>query len=145
VRVFDESGEEIETTSAFTTLLPAQTGAVVGLLTTSSRPDRVEIAPEGADFNWLPTELTFDALRTSSVKLKKDPALGFKTSGKLHNDGDAALEGVLVMAVHRDKVGGIVGADLGLLEPIPAGGTVTFEIASLSGVGIKKVVQTEIY
>jgi len=145
VRVFDEGGEEVETTSAFTTLLPAQTGAVVGLLTTTARPDRIEVVPEGADFTWLPTELASDTLRASSVELKKDPALGFKTSGKLHNDGDAQLEGVLVVAVHRDKTGGIVGADLALLEPIPAGGTVTFEIASVSGIGIKQVAQTDIF
>ena len=145
VRVLDKAGAEIEATSSFVTLLPGQVSAVVGFLSAPERPRRVELAFEGADFNWLPTELPASVLEVSAVKTRKDPVMGFSTTGKIRNDGEAQVDGVSVYVIHRDKAGDIIGAEFTLIASIPAGETADFEVPNLSGVGRKQVAETEVY
>ncbi len=144
-RILDGSGNKLETSSAFVTLLPGQVGAAIGFLTTAGEPRELEAAVEGADFNWLPTELSADLLEISAVKLKGDSVMGFATTGKIHNTGDAGQDGVSVVIVHRNKTGEIIGAEFTFLESIPAGGTVKFETPNLSGIGRKQVAETDVY
>ena len=145
VRILDGSGAELETTSTFVTLLPGQVGAAIGFLTTPGKPGGVELIVEGADFNWMPTELAADVLEISAVKTKKDPVMGFVTTGKISNSGEAQQDGVSIVVVHRNKTGKIIGAELTCVESIPAGGTVKFELPNLSGIGRKQVAETEVY
>lgn len=82
VLVFDEDGAEIERTSTFATLLPGQTNAVLAFLTTTAQPDRVEVTFEGADFNWLPTEVPPDTLKVSGVKTENGPVFGIQARAR---------------------------------------------------------------
>lgn len=145
VSVLGKAGTEIEATSSFVTLLPGQTGAVYGFLTTDEKPKRVELTFEGADFNWIPTELPADVLTVGAVKRKKEPVMGFNTRGQISNGGEVPVSGVAVYVLHRDKAGEIIGAELTLVDSVPAGGSATFEVPNLSGVRLKRIAETEVY
>jgi len=144
ISVRDKAGEEIEVESAIVSLLPGQTGAVIGYMTTDS-PHRVKVTPRGADLNWVPTSVSADVLEVSGVKRQNDPLTGFVTTGSISNTGEVQQEGVSIIAVHRNRKGTIIGAESSVIEIIPAGRTVVFELPNRAGIGRKQVAKTEIH
>jgi hypothetical protein len=144
VSVRDEAGEEIEVESASVSLLPGQTGAVIGFLTADG-PHRVQVRPRGAESNWVPTALSPDLLVVSGVTRLDDPATGFVTTGSISNRGEVQQEGVSIIAVHRNRKGRIIGAESSVIRLIPAGRTVVFELPNRSGIGSRQVAETAIY
>jgi len=145
VHIFDETDTEIETGSAFVTLLPGQAGALLGFQTAPGVPDRIEIDFEGADFNWLPVDSTAAVVAWSDIEREPDDFLGFHTVGSLQNTSDRPLEDVSIVVIHRGEAGEIVGGDLGFAGSIAPGQSASFRIPHIGGLGVEDVFWTGAY
>jgi hypothetical protein len=143
VDLLDDEGSLVSTYDRSVTLLPGQTGAIIGWRGDAQGATQIEVAIANGETDWtdvpeVPGDLTFSQLKT------KVTDAGTKTTGRVSSTYDTQVESVNVYVVYRDASGEVVGVNNTYIDFIPAAGDANFMLESWSE---KKpdVASTEVY
>jgi hypothetical protein len=143
VDLLDDEGGLVSTYDKSVTLLPGQTGAIIGYRGEAQGATQIDVVVANGDTDWtdvpeIPGDLTFSQLKT------KVTDTGTKTTGRVSSTYDTQVESVNVYVVYRDASGAVVGANNTWIDFIPAAGDANFMLESWSE---KKpdVASTEVY
>lgn len=143
VDLLDDEGGLVSTYDRNVTLLPGQTGAIVGYRGDAEGASQIDVVVANSASDWtdvpeLPGDLTFSQLKT------KVTDSGTKTTGRVSSTYDTQVESVNVYVLLRNPSGEVVGANNTWIDFIPAAGDANFMLESWSE---KKpdVASTEVY
>jgi hypothetical protein len=142
---FDEQDRFIATVSEPVSLLPGQSGAVVGSASDVGGAARIEVTPGGAQTDWwelggvIPGELTIS--RVSTTNHDDGPV----TTGLITSTFAEEVPNVRVTAVYRDAAARIVGGDSTVVDQVPGHGEATFRIDASGGPERVDIARTEVF
>jgi hypothetical protein len=143
VDLLDSDGGLVSTYDRSVTLLPGQTGAIIGYRGEAQGATQIDVVVANGETDWtdvpeVPGDLTFSQLKTKVIDT------GTKTTGRVSSTYDTQVESVNVYVLYRDTSGDVVGANNTYVDFIPAAGDSSFMIESWSE---KKpdVASTEVY
>ena len=143
VDLLDDEGGLVSTYERNVSLLPGQTGAIIGYRGEAEGASQVDVVVANGKTDWtdvpeVPGDLTFSQLKT------KVTDSGTKTTGRVSSSYDTQVESVNVYVLLRDPSGEVVGANNTYIDFIPAAGDANFMLESWSE---KKpdVASTEVY
>ncbi len=144
IDVLDDEGVPVATEMEFITLLPGQTGAVVGVIPGTKGAASVDAAIEEGlrywvVYDYVTGDLAFDKVRT------QHRGRGPRTTGTVESLFNDPQEGVQVMAVYRDQDGDILGGDFTFLRMLPVEGAIPFEMNGASTISPRRIASTEVY
>ncbi len=144
IDVLDKDGKVIASDEEFISLLPGQTGAVVGDISGVKGADTIQVAVANRLNDWIEYQWVTGGLDFSEVKTKNTRA-GAKTSGRVESLFGDSQEGVQVMAVYRDRDGKVLGGDYTYLRIVPGAGSVPFKTQGAGAIPQRKIESTEVY
>jgi hypothetical protein len=144
IDVLDEAGSTVATESEFITLLPGQTGAVVGVIPGGKGAATVDATFEEGLRYWFTYDHVTGDLDFDRVQTRRGTS-GPRTSGEVRSLFTDPQEGVQVVAVYRDKDGAILGGDSTYLRVLPVEGALPFEMDGVSTIPPRRIASTEVY
>jgi hypothetical protein len=144
IDVLDDEGVSVATEMEFITLLPGQTGAVVGVIRGAKGAATVDATIEEGLWYWVTYDHVTGDLDFGLVKTRRGTT-GPRTSGEVRSLFNDPQEGVQVMAVYRDKDGAILGGDFTFLRVRPVEGAIPLEMDGASTIPPRRIASTEVY
>jgi hypothetical protein len=140
----DDNGDLVTTVSENVTLMPGQTGAVVGTASDARGAKSVEVVAENGEHDWneidyVPGELVFSQVKTTQGDY------GPQTTGRIQSSFDDQLETVKIMSVYRNPAGKVIGGLYTYVDFVPAQGKASFKISAFSDLENAKIKDTEVY
>ena len=144
ITALDRRGRVTATTREMASLLPGQTGAVVGEIPGARGAVAIEVAVADDEGSWVEQDLMVGGLDVSAVKSSRSGSRPV-TRGRLETWFGDWQEGVQVMAVYRDGQGRIIGGDSAFLRVVPGGESTRFRILGSGRVPARAIKSTEVF
>jgi hypothetical protein len=141
---YDADDGLVTTATASTTLLPGQTGAIIGTTNDAQGATRMEVVIANGENDWqlideIAGEFTFSDVKTKATDY------GPTTTGRISSTFEEQVDDVRVDAVYKDAAGKVLGGSYTYVDFVPAGGQASFKVSTWSEINPKKVTQTDVY
>jgi hypothetical protein len=141
---YDADDGLVTTATGNTTLLPGQTGAVIGTTNDAQGATRMEVVIANGENDWqiideIAGEFTFSDIKTRATDY------GPTTTGRISSTFEEQVDDVRVDVVYKDAAGKVLGGSYTYVDFVPAGGQASFKVSTWSEINPKKAAQTDVY
>jgi hypothetical protein len=141
---YDADDGLVTTATGSTTLLPGQTGAVIGTTGDAQGATRMDVVIANGESDWqqlaeVAGEFTFSDVKT------KGTDYGPTTTGRISSTFDEQMDDLRVDVVYKDAAGEVLGGNYTYVDFVPAGGQASFKVSTWVQINPKKIAQTDVY